>query len=64
MPTVPHLTPLHIHLLDLAAELMAARHCITAEEARTRLKRIAVSLSISDESLTSLIVFGESRDLL
>jgi len=64
MPTVPHLTPLHVHLLDLAAELMAAWHCITAGEARARLERIAVSLGISDALLASLIILGESRDRL
>ena len=64
MPAVPHLTPLHGNLLDLAAELMAARHCITAEAARRRLEHIAVSLGISNALLASLIVLGESRDRL
>ena len=62
MPTTPPLTPLAAHPLDGAAELMAARHHITAEEARRRLERIAASLGISDELLASLIVLAETRE--
>ena len=62
MPTTPYLTALDEHPLDRAAELMAARHAITAEEARRRLARIAASLDVSESLLAGLIVFGEIRD--
>jgi hypothetical protein len=62
MPLTPELTPLDEHPLNPAAELMAARHRITAEEARRRLERIAASLGISNTLLAGLIVLGESHD--
>ena len=63
MPMTPDLTliPLDEHPLARVAELMAARHQITAEEARRRLERIAASLGISDTLLASLIALGEAR---
>jgi len=54
-------TPLAPHPLDRAAELLVARHGITAEEARWRLDRVAAFVSISDTELAELVLLGETR---
>ena len=62
MPTTPYLTALDEHPLDRVAELTAARHAITAEEAQLRLARLATALDLSESLLAGLIVHGETRD--